>query len=130
MRSSLRSPPSPTRATRLAAGRCCAGPRGIIIADTKFEFGTTSEGTLLVIDEILTPDSSRFWPAERYRPGRSQPSFDKQPLRDYLARLKHQGEWNGNAPPPRLPDEVVQATSARYLEGYRLLTGTPLPGVA
>ena len=112
------------------AGRAYADPRGIIIADTKFEFGTTSEGTLLVIDEILTPDSSRFWPAERYRPGRSQPSFDKQPLRDYLARLKHQGEWNGNAPPPRLPDEVVQATSARYLEGYRLLTGTPLPGVA
>ncbi len=112
------------------AGRAYADPRGIIIADTKFEFGTTSEGTLLVIDEILTPDSSRFWPAERYRPGRSQPSFDKQPLRDYLARLKQQGEWNGNAPPPRLPDEVVQATSARYLEGYRLLTGTPLPGVA
>ena len=112
------------------AGRAHADPRGIIIADTKFEFGTTSEGTLLVIDEILTPDSSRFWPAERYRPGRSQPSFDKQPLRDYLARLKHQGEWNGNAPPPRLPDEVVQATSARYLEAYRLLTGTPLPGLA
>ena len=112
------------------AGHASADPRGIIIADTKFEFGTTSEGTLLVIDEILTPDSSRFWPAERYRPGRSQPSFDKQPLRDYLARLKQQGEWNGNAPPPRLPDEVVQATSARYLEGYRLLTGTPLPGVA
>jgi len=112
------------------AGRAYADPRGIIIADTKFEFGTTSEGTLLVIDEILTPDSSRFWPAERYRPGRSQPSFDKQPLRDYLARLKQQGEWNGNAPPPRLPDEVVQATSARYLEAYRLLTGTPLPGLA
>jgi len=111
------------------AGRAHADPRGIIIADTKFEFGTTSEGTLLVIDEILTPDSSRFWPAERYRPGRSQPSFDKQPLRDYLARLKQQGEWDGNAPPPRLPDEVVQATSARYLEAYRLLTGTPLPGV-
>ncbi len=112
------------------AGRASADPRGIIIADTKFEFGTTSEGTLLVIDEILTPDSSRFWPAERYRPGRSQPSFDKQPLRDYLARLKQQGEWDGNAPPPRLPDEVVQATSARYLEAYRLLTGTPLPGLA
>jgi len=108
------------------AGRAYADPRGIIIADTKFEFGTTSEGTLLVIDEILTPDSSRFWPAERYRPGRSQPSFDKQPLRDYLARLKQQGEWDRNAPPPRLPDEVVQATSARYLEAYRLITGKTL----
>src|SRR5207247_11048378 len=75
------------------AGQASADPRGIIIADTKFEFGTTSEGTLLVINEILTPDSSRFWPAERYRPGRSQPRFDKQPLRDYLAGLKEQGEW-------------------------------------
>jgi len=108
------------------AGRGYAGPRGIIIADTKFEFGSTPDGRLLVIDEILTPDSSRFWPADRYEPGRAQPSFDKQPLRDYLAGLKKQGQWNGNAPPPPLPPEVVRATSERYLEAYRLITGNPL----
>ncbi len=73
------------------AGRDHAATRGIIIADTKFEFGTASDGTLLLIDEVLTPDSSRFWPADRYAPGRSQPSFDKQPLRDYLAGLKTAG---------------------------------------
>jgi phosphoribosylaminoimidazole-succinocarboxamide synthase len=108
------------------AGRGYAGPRGIIIADTKFEFGTTPDGTLLVIDEILTPDSSRFWPADRYTPGKSQPSFDKQPLRDYLAGLKRDGTWDGNAPPPPLPDEVVLATSRRYLEAYRRITGEDL----
>lgn len=108
------------------AGRGYAKPRGIIIADTKFEFGTAADGRLLVIDEILTPDSSRFWPADRYAPGRSQPSFDKQPLRDYLAGLKQQGAWNGNAPPPPLPPEVVEATSERYVEAYRLLTGKDL----
>jgi len=108
------------------AGRAYAGPRGIIIADTKFEFGTTTDGTLLVIDEILTPDSSRFWPADRYQPGRSQPSFDKQPLRDYLAGVKRRGEWNGDAPPPPLPAEVVEATSTRYRDAYRLLTGKTL----
>src|SRR5437879_1409953 len=97
-----------------------------MIADTKFEFGTTADGKLLVIDEILTPDSSRFWPADRYEPGRAQPSFDKQPLRDYLAGLKSQGEWNGNAPPPPLQPEVVRATGERYLEVYRLITGNPL----
>ena len=108
------------------AGRGYARPRGIIIADTKFEFGSAPDGRLLVIDEILTPDSSRFWPADRYEPGRAQPSFDKQPLRDYLAGLKQQGKWDGNAPPPLLPPEVVQATSARYLEAYRLITGNAL----
>ena len=108
------------------AGRAYAAPRGIIIADTKFEFGTTPDGRLLVIDEMLTPDSSRFWPADRYAPGRSQPSFDKQPLRDYLAGLKQEGQWDGNAPPPSLPKEVVQATSDRYLEAYRRITGKPL----
>jgi phosphoribosylaminoimidazole-succinocarboxamide synthase len=108
------------------AGRAYAAPRGIIIADTKFEFGTTTDRRLLVIDEILTPDSSRFWPADRYAPGRTQPSFDKQPLRDYLAGLRQQGQWDGNAPPPPLPPEVVQATSERYLEAYRRITGKPL----
>ena len=108
------------------AGRAFAAPRGIIIADTKFEFGTTPHGQLLVIDEILTPDSSRFWPADRYRPGTSQPSFDKQPLRDYLAGLKQEGRWDGEPPPPPLPPEVVRATSERYLEAYRRITGRPL----
>ena len=107
-------------------GRAYAAPRGIIIADTKFEFGSTPDGRLIVIDEILTPDSSRFWPADRYAPGRSQPSFDKQPLRDYLAGLKQEGKWDGNAPPPPLPSDVVQATSERYLEAYRRITGKPL----
>ncbi|HVH09350.1 MAG TPA: phosphoribosylaminoimidazolesuccinocarboxamide synthase [Gemmatimonadales bacterium] len=109
-----------------AAGRSYAQPRGIIIADTKFEFGTAPDGHLLVIDEILTPDSSRFWPADRYTPGRSQPSFDKQPLRDYLAGLKRRGAWDGNAPPPPLPAEVVAATSARYREAFTRLTGRAL----
>jgi len=108
------------------AGRDHAAARGIIIADTKFEFGADAGGTLRLIDEVMTPDSSRFWPAARYQPGRSQPSFDKQPLRDYLAEMKRAGHWNGEAPPPPLPDEVVAATSARYLEAYRLLTGRPL----
>jgi len=108
------------------AGRAYAGPRGIIIADTKFEFGRTTDGTLLLIDEVLTPDSSRFWPADQYRPGVGQPSFDKQPLRDYLAGLKRDGRWNGEAPPPPLPPEVVEATSRRYLEAYRLITGRAL----
>jgi len=108
------------------AGRDHAASRGIIIADTKFEFGTDAEGTLRLIDEVLTPDSSRFWPADRYAPGRTQPSFDKQPLRDYLASLKAAGRWDGEAPPPSLPDDVVEATSRRYLEAFRLLTGRDL----
>ncbi len=112
------------------AGRAYAAERGIIIADTKFEFGTLADGTLLVIDEILTPDSSRFWPADRYQPGKGQPSFDKQPLRDYLADLKKQGQWNGDPPPPPLPAEVVAATSSRYLDAYRRITGKELAGGA
>ena len=108
------------------AGRDHAARRGIIIADTKFEFGIDARGALQLIDELLTPDSSRFWPADRYTPGHGQPSFDKQPLRDYLASLKSAGRWNGEAPPPPLPDEVVEATSRRYLEAYRLLTGGEL----
>jgi phosphoribosylaminoimidazole-succinocarboxamide synthase len=108
------------------AGRDYAAGRGIIIADTKFEFGHAPDGTLLLIDEVLTPDSSRFWPADRYAPGGTQPSFDKQPLRDFLATLRKAGKWNGEAPPPPLPADVIQATSARYLEAYRLLTGSEL----
>jgi phosphoribosylaminoimidazole-succinocarboxamide synthase len=108
------------------AGRSFAAGRDIIIADTKFEFGTTPDGTLLLIDEVLTPDSSRFWPADRYQPGTSQPSFDKQPLRDFLAGLKSQGKWDGNDPPPALPPVVIAATSARYREAYRLITGKSL----
>ena len=106
--------------------RAHAAQRGIIIADTKFEFGTAPDGTLLLIDEVLTPDSSRFWPADRYAPGAAQPSFDKQPVRDYLDGLRKAGIWNGEAPAPPLPPEVVRATSDRYREAYRLLAGTPL----
>jgi len=112
------------------AGRDHAAARGIIIADTKFEFGTAADGALLLIDEVMTPDSSRFWPADRYAPGRSQPSFDKQPLRDYLAGLRTAGRWNGEAPPPPLPPEVVEATSRRYLEAFRLITGRELEDTA
>ena len=108
------------------AGRDHAATHGIIIADTKFEFGSDGDGTLRLIDEVLTPDSSRFWPAARYVTGRPQPSFDKQPLRDYLASLRAAGRWDGNAPPPPLPPEVVDATSLRYLEALRLLTGRDL----
>jgi phosphoribosylaminoimidazole-succinocarboxamide synthase len=112
------------------AGRDHAATQGIIIADTKFEFGTDRDGTLRLIDEVMTPDSSRFWPADHYQIGRSQPSFDKQPLRDYLAGLRTQGRWNGEAPPPALPPEVVEATSLRYLEAYRRITGHPLQAVS
>jgi phosphoribosylaminoimidazole-succinocarboxamide synthase len=108
------------------AARDQSAARGIIIADAKFEFGHAAEGRLLLIDELLTPDSSRFWPADRYRPGRSQPSFDKQPLRDYLSGLKRAGQWDGNAPPPSLPHEVVQATSIRYQDAYLRITGETL----
>ncbi len=107
-------------------GRAIAEERGIIIADTKFEFGRARDGRILLIDEVMTPDSSRFWPADAYRPGTSQPSFDKQPLRDYLDGERRAGRWNGEAPPPPLPDEVVRATSARYREAYRRITGTEL----
>jgi phosphoribosylaminoimidazole-succinocarboxamide synthase len=107
-------------------GRAIAAERGIIIADTKFEFGRDSAGAITLIDEVLTPDSSRFWPAEHYRPGRSQPSFDKQPLRDYLDGERQAGRWNGDAPPPALPPAVVSATSARYLDAFRRITGAEL----
>jgi phosphoribosylaminoimidazole-succinocarboxamide synthase len=107
-------------------GRDLAAARGIIIADTKFEFGRDASGTIRLIDEVLTPDSSRFWPAESYVPGRAQPSFDKQPLRDYLDAERRAGRWNGEAPPPRLPAEVVEATSLRYRDAFLRLTGAPL----
>jgi phosphoribosylaminoimidazole-succinocarboxamide synthase len=109
-----------------ARGRDVAAARGIIIADTKFEFGRDAGGTIRLIDEVLTPDSSRFWPAEQYEPGRSQPSFDKQPLRDYLDGERRAGRWNGEAPPPPLPAQVVDATSRRYLDAFRRITGASL----
>ena len=101
--------------------------RGIILADTKFEFGTTSQSeTPLLIDEIFTPDSSRFWPADQWQPGGEQPSFDKQIVRNYLETLVSAGEW-GKAPPgPTLPDDVVARSMARYLEAYERLTGKSL----
>ncbi|MBP7827603.1 MAG: phosphoribosylaminoimidazolesuccinocarboxamide synthase [Verrucomicrobia bacterium] len=101
--------------------RAYARQRGIIIADTKFEFGLF-DGQLILIDEVLTPDSSRFWPADQYTPGRSQPSFDKQFVRDYLETL----DWNKTPPGPVLPPEVVAKTSATYLEAYERLTGNKL----
>jgi phosphoribosylaminoimidazole-succinocarboxamide synthase len=99
-----------------------AAARGIIIADTKFEFGLGPGQELIWIDEALTPDSSRFWPADEYVPGRAQPSFDKQYVRDYLERIG----WNKQPPAPALPAEVVAATRARYREAYERITGRPL----
>jgi phosphoribosylaminoimidazole-succinocarboxamide synthase len=93
--------------------------RGIIIADTKFEFGRDDEGRLHLIDEVLTPDSSRFWPADRYKPGSSPPSFDKQFIRDYLETL----DWNKTAPGPKLPAEIIEKTAANYREALTRLTG-------
>jgi len=110
--------------------RAIAAKRGILIADTKFEFGRTEGGDgaekVILVDEVLTPDSSRFWPADSYMPGKAQPSFDKQPLRDYLDAEKRAGRWDGNHPPPPLPKDVIDATSERYLDIYRRLTGTSL----
>ena len=99
-----------------------ARSRGIIIADTKFEFGRDRDGRILLIDEALTPDSSRFWPADRYQPGRPQASFDKQFVRDYLETL----DWDKRPPAPPLPPDVAAATTERYLEAFRLLTGKSL----
>jgi phosphoribosylaminoimidazole-succinocarboxamide synthase len=107
-------------------GRRVAESKGIIIADTKFEFGHDADGRLLLIDEVMTPDSSRFWPRETYEAGRAQPSLDKQPVRDYLETLVAQGKWNKQAPAPDLPAEVIAATTARYLELHRRLTGREL----
>ncbi len=103
-----------------------AAERGIIIADTKFEFGLDESGRLHLIDEALTPDSSRFWPADEYRPGISPPSFDKQFIRDWLETL----DWDKTAPGPAIPDEIVEQTRERYLTAYRRLTGRDLPDPA
>lgn len=99
-----------------------ARTRGIIIADTKFEFGRRANGQIILIDEVLTPDSSRFWPSQDYQPGRPQPSFDKQFVRDYLETLA----WDKQPPAPAIPPAVAQSTTARYLEAYKLLTGSDL----
>ena len=98
-----------------------AAERGIIIADTKFEMGLV-DGTLVVADEVLTPDSSRFWPVDGWVPGATPPSYDKQPVRDYLSTL----DWNKQYPPPPLPDEVVKASAARYVSAYEIITGRQL----
>jgi phosphoribosylaminoimidazole-succinocarboxamide synthase len=111
---------------RLYARRKISRDQGIIIADTKFEFGRDKDGRIILIDEVMTPDSSRFWAADVYKPGRPQPSFDKQPLRDYLDAERRAGRWNGDAPPPPLPASVVDATSKRYLDAYRRVTGADL----
>jgi phosphoribosylaminoimidazole-succinocarboxamide synthase len=100
-----------------------AAERGVIIADTKFEFGRLPNGKLILVDEVLTPDSSRFWPAEDYAPGKEQPSFDKQFVRNYLETLT----WNKTPPAPPLPQKVVDGTRARYLEAYERLTGRAMP---
>ena len=104
------------------AGRDHAASRGIIIADTKFEFGTHTDGALRLIDEVLTPDSSRFWPRAHYEPGRAQPSFDKQFVRDYLEEIR----WNKQPPVPALPEEVIRRTRDKYLDAFRLLSGREL----
>jgi phosphoribosylaminoimidazole-succinocarboxamide synthase len=93
---------------------------GILLADTKFEWGW-ADGELILIDEALTPDSSRFWPGDDYRPGRNQPSFDKQFVRDYLETT----DWDKNSPPTPLPDEIIQKTRAKYIDAYERLTGLP-----
>ena len=96
-----------------------AAQRGVIIADTKFEFGTLPDGTVMVIDEVLTPDSSRFWPVDQYEAGHDQPSFDKQYVRNWLETQP----WNKTPPAPTLPDDVVEGTRRRYIEAYERLTG-------
>jgi phosphoribosylaminoimidazole-succinocarboxamide synthase len=106
-----------------ARARDIAEQRGIILADTKFEFGRLRGGTLVLADEVLTPDSSRFWPADAWKPGRSQPSFDKQYVRDWLSSPASGWDRRSDTPPPALPEEVVQATRDRYVEAYERLTG-------
>ena len=112
--------------TVYTSGEKISREHGIIIADTKFEFGRDAGGRIILIDEVMTPDSSRFWAVDVYKTGQPQPSFDKQPLRDYLDGERRAGRWNGEAPPPPLPASVVDATSQRYLEAYRRVTGSDL----
>jgi phosphoribosylaminoimidazole-succinocarboxamide synthase len=107
-------------------GETLARDQGIIIADTKFEFGRDQDGRIILIDEVMTPDSSRFWAVDAYKAGQPQPSFDKQPLRDYLDAERRAGRWNGDAPPPPLPASVVDTTSRRYLDAFRRVTGKEL----
>jgi phosphoribosylaminoimidazole-succinocarboxamide synthase len=106
-------------------GRDVARERGLILADTKFEFGRDKEGALVIADEVLTPDSSRYWPADEWEPGRAQPSFDKQYIRDWLASAESGWDRTGDTPPPPLPPQVVEQSRARYVEAYERLTGTP-----
>jgi len=108
------------------AGRAAAAERGLVLADTKFEFGQDADGRVVLIDEVMTPDSSRYWPAGGWSVGEVPPSFDKQPLRDYLDGERAAGRWNGEAPPPPLPQAVIDAMSARYLDLYRRMTGEEL----
>jgi phosphoribosylaminoimidazole-succinocarboxamide synthase len=110
-----------------AHGAAYAASRGIILADTKLEFGLDRTGALVLGDEVLTPDSSRFWPADGYEPGRPQPSFDKQYVRDWLTSPESGWNRHGDAPPPPLPESVVEATRARYVEAYTRLTGQGWP---
>lgn len=106
-------------------GTDVAADAGLILADTKFEFGDR-DGEVILVDEVMTPDSSRFWARDCYRPGSTPPSFDKQPLRDYLEQLRSGGTWNGEAPAPSLPPDVLAQMSQRYLDAFRRLTGRPL----
>ena len=108
--------------TLYRAGAAHAESCGIILADTKFEFGTTDGGDVILIDEVMTPDSSRYWPSDQYRPGGPQPSFDKQYVRDYLERIR----WNKQPPVPTLPEDVVMRTRDKYIEAFRRLTGKDL----
>ena len=108
--------------TLYRAGAAHAESRGIILADTKFEFGLTGSGDVILIDEVMTPDSSRYWPRDQYQPGGPQPSFDKQYVRDYLEAIR----WNKQPPVPVLPDDVVMRTREKYLEAFRRLTGSEL----
>jgi phosphoribosylaminoimidazole-succinocarboxamide synthase len=111
-----------------ARGEQVARERGIVLADTKLEFGARPDGTIVLADEVLTPDSSRFWPADQWQPGRPQPSFDKQYLRDWLTSPESGWDRSSDTPPPPLPDAVVQNTRARYVEAYERLTGQSFDG--
>ncbi len=109
-----------------SAGREAALERGLVLADTKFEFGQDADGNVVLIDEVMTPDSSRYWPKDGWSLGEVPPSFDKQPLRDHLDAERAAGRWNGEAPPPPLPEHVIEAMSERYLDLYRRMTGEDL----